>query len=224
MLGLELEAWSGRVHHQAHGAKSAALPLSQGGGGAHVEDLWRLPGGEADPDHRGGGHLTVVLRRPGEPHRAAGGGRPAKGHLPIDLGRLLPPGHLGAAKLAVGAETAALASGGVVGVGPRLGRGQGVGLVRLAVTPTLQQVIPAPVSRARETMTWDGKMAACLTPSLRSTWPASRRAGTIQGRCGGWTGRTSRPTWSGSTRAIASSRTATTSSRYWWWSSQAGAS
>jgi hypothetical protein len=42
-------------------------------------------------------------------------------------------------------------------------------------------------------MVWDGKMAACLTPFLRSTWPASRRAGTIRGRCGGWTGRTSRP-------------------------------
>ena len=26
-------------------------------------------------------------------------------------------------------------------------------------------------------MVWDGKMAACLTPSLRSTWPASQRGG-----------------------------------------------
>ena len=60
-----------------------------------------------------------------------------------------------------------MASGGVVGVGPRLGRGQGVGLVRLAVTPTLQQVIPAPVSRALETMTWgweDGGMPDAVAP------------------------------------------------------------
>jgi hypothetical protein len=42
-------------------------------------------------------------------------------------------------------------------------------------------------------MAWDGKMAACLTLSLRSTWPASPRAGAIQGRGGGWTGRTCRP-------------------------------
>jgi quercetin dioxygenase-like cupin family protein len=47
---------------------------------------------------------------------------------------------------------------------------------------------PAPVSRAREVMVWDGKMAACLTPSLQSIWPASQEAGTIQGRGGGWTG------------------------------------
>ena len=108
MLGLELERLvADGCITRPRGAKSAALPLSQGGGGAHIEDLWRLPGGEADPDHRGGGHLTVVLRRPGEHHRAAGGGRPAEGHLPIDVGRLLPPGHLGAAKLDVGAETAA---------------------------------------------------------------------------------------------------------------------
>jgi GH15 family glucan-1,4-alpha-glucosidase len=69
-----------------------------------------------------------------------------------------------------------------------------------------------------------GKMAACLTPSLRSTWPASPRGGTIQGRCGGSTGRTCRPTSSGSAGAIASSRTATTRSTCWWWSSSAGAS
>jgi hypothetical protein len=37
-------------------------------------------------------------------------------------------------------------------------------------------------------LAWDGKMAACLTLSLRSTWPASPRAGAIQGRGGGWTG------------------------------------
>jgi hypothetical protein len=32
-------------------------------------------------------------------------------------------------------------------------------------------------------------MAACLTLSLRSTWPAWPRAGTIPGRGGGWMGR-----------------------------------
>jgi hypothetical protein len=64
MLGLELERLvADGCITRPRGAKSAALPLSQGGGGAHVEDLWRLPGGEADPDHRGGGHLAVVLRR-----------------------------------------------------------------------------------------------------------------------------------------------------------------
>jgi hypothetical protein len=52
---------------------------------------------------------------------------------------------------------------------------------------------------ARETMVRDGRMAAWLTLSLRSTWAAWPRAGTIPGRCGGWTGRTCRPTWSGST-------------------------
>ena len=57
-------------------------------------------------------------------------------------------------------------------------------------------------------MVWDGKMAACLTPSLQSIWPASPEAGAIQGRGGGWTGRTCRPTWSGSAGVIASSRTA----------------
>src|SRR5512132_4022977 len=163
MLGLELEAWSGRVHHQAHGAKSAALPLSQGGGGAHVEDLWRLPGGEADPDHRGGGHLTVVLRRPGEHHRAAGGGRPAKGHLPIDVGRLLPSGHLGAAKLAVGAETAAWRPAAWSGLVRGWARTRcWSGTPRCDTNPPASY--PGPVSRARATMTWDGKMAACLTP------------------------------------------------------------
>ena len=81
--------------------------------------------------------------------------------------------------------------------------------------PRTQQVVPAPVSRARETMAWDGKMATWLTLSLRSTWPASPRAGAIPGRGGGWTERTCRPTWSGSTRVIASSRTATTRSRCW---------
>ena len=81
--------------------------------------------------------------------------------------------------------------------------------------PRTQQAVPAPVSRARETMAWDGKMATWLTLSLRSTWPASPRAGAIQGRGGGWTERTCRPTWSGSAGVIASSRTATTRSRCW---------
>jgi hypothetical protein len=49
-------------------------------------------------------------------------------------------------------------------------------------------------------------------------------AGAIQGRGGGWTERTCRPTWSGSAGVIASSPTATTRSRCWWWSSQAEAS
>jgi hypothetical protein len=45
-------------------------------------------------------------------------------------------------------------------------------------------------------------MAACLTPSLRSTWPASPRPVAIPGRCGASTGRTCRPTWSGSAGVI----------------------
>src|SRR5215218_4425033 len=82
--------------------------------------------------------------------------------------------------MSVGANMTALGHQ-APGIGPRRGRGQGVGLVRLGVTPTLQRAVPDPVSRALGTMVWDGKMVACLTPSLRSTWPVSRRAGTIQG-------------------------------------------
>ena len=67
----------------------------------------------------------------------------------------------------------------------------------------------------------DGGMA---DPSPPVDLAASPRAGAIPERGGGWTGRTCRPTSSGWTKAIASSRTATTRSRCWWWSSQAGAS
>ena len=62
-----------------------------------------------------------------------------------------------------------------------------VGLGRLGVTPSSSELSPA-LFHALETMVWDGNMAACLTPSLRSTWPALPRVGTIQGRCSGWCG------------------------------------
>jgi len=39
---------------------------------------------------------------------------------------------------------------------------------------------------------WGGKMAPCLTPPRRSTWPASPRPVAILGLGGGWMGRTCR--------------------------------
>jgi hypothetical protein len=47
--------------------------------------------------------------------------------------------------------------------------------------PRTQQAVPGTPSRAKETMVGDGKMAPCLTLSLRSTWPASPRAGPSRG-------------------------------------------
>jgi hypothetical protein len=76
---------------------------------------------------------------------------------------------------------------------------------------------PSAPFHALETMVWeDGGMPDAVPPVDLAAWP---RAGTIPGRGGGWTGRTCRPTWSGSAGVIASSRTATTRSRCWWWSS-----
>ena len=81
---------------------------------------------------------------------------------------------------------------------------------------------PSAPFHALETKVWeDGGMPDAVPPVDLAAWP---RAGTIPGRGGGWTGRTCRPTWSGSTRAIASRRTATTRSRCWWWSSSVEAS